>query len=171
MDEATFKERVKRLNEINKVVEKLDPAIREQAFALLESYVGTGKVTHGRESGGESEPELADEDADLADFVGKLEGADPADTVKALAAFLYKRHGKAPFTAKEINELANEAGLTVPDRVDATLRAAKDKGKALFRKAGKGFTPTVQGEAFFKDTYKIKKGKLPKPSSTESSTT
>src|SRR5207247_1566036 len=54
MDEATFKERVKRLNEINKVVEKLDPAIREQAFALLESYVGTGKVTHGRESGGES---------------------------------------------------------------------------------------------------------------------
>ena len=45
MDEATFKERVKKLTEINKVVVKLDPAIRGQAFALLEGYVGTGKIS------------------------------------------------------------------------------------------------------------------------------
>ena len=168
MDEATFKERVKRLHEINKVVEKLDPAIRGQAFALLEDYIGAGKVSARRpEKGGEetdTEPEDAsDRESDLEVFVGKLESDAPADNAKALAAFHYKRYGKAAFGTDDINELAEESGLTVPTRVDMTLKGAKEDGKALFRQVGKTFTPTVHGEKFFKDTYKVKKGKLAKP--------
>jgi hypothetical protein len=169
MDEATFKERVKRLNEINKVVEKLDPAIRVQAFALLEDYVGAGKVSARRpEKGGEEadneEPEDAsDQDADLKAFVGKLESDEPADNAKALAAFHYMRYGKAGFGTDDIEELAKESGLTVPDRIDMTLKNTKEGGKALFRRVGKTFTPTVHGEKYFKETYKVKRGKLPKP--------
>jgi hypothetical protein len=168
MDEATFKDRVKRVNEINKVVEKLDPAIRGQAFALLEDYVGAGKVGARRpEKGGaeaDAEPEDAsDQEADLEAFVGKLESDAPADNAKALAAFHYKRYGKAVFGTDDINELAEEAGVTVPTRIDMTLKGAKVGGKTLFRQVGKTFTPTVHGEKFFKDTYKVKRGKLPKP--------
>ena len=167
MDEATFKERVKRLNEINKVVEKLDPAIRGQAFALLEDYVGAGKTGPRRPEKGEEadeEPEDAsDQGTELETFVGKLESDAPADNAKALAAFHYKRYGKAAFGTDDINELAEESGLTVPARIDMTLKGAKLDGKALFRQVGKTFTPTVHGEKFFKDTYKVRKGKLPKP--------
>jgi hypothetical protein len=177
MDDATFKERVKRLYEINKVVEKLDPAIRGQAFALLESYVGTGKVTSRKPEGGrhpeeenEEQADTTDLDADLEAFVAKFESDAPADNAKALAAFLYTRYGKAPFTAEEIDDLGKHAGLAVPERIDVILKGAKVKSKALFRQDGKTFTPTVHGEAFFKDHYKVKKGKLPKPSSTRPTT-
>ncbi len=170
MDEATFKERVKRLMEINKVVVKLDPAIRGQAFALLEGYVGTGKISAHRPESSEKEEtqepvDTADLDADLEAFVGTLtaEPGTPADSAKALAAFMYKRYGKAPVTPEDIDELAGKAGWTVPRRIDMTLKGAKINGRTLFRQEGKSFVPTVQGEAFFKETYKVKKGKLPKP--------
>ena len=39
MDNSTFQERVSRLKEVNEVIEKLDPAIREVAFSLLAGYV------------------------------------------------------------------------------------------------------------------------------------
>ena len=169
MDDATFQERVKRLVAINKVIEKLDPAIRGQAFALLESYVGTGKVTSHRPEGGEHQgkpPDLADHDADLEAFVEKLDAEEdaPSKNTRALAALMYKRYGKVAFTTDEINALAKQAGLIVPNRIDMTLKGAKVKGKKLFQQDGKGFSPTVHGEAFFKEKYKVSKGKLPKPS-------
>jgi hypothetical protein len=41
-----------------------------------------------------------------------------------------------------------------------TFRQAKVKGKNLFKPLGKGglFQPTIVGEAYFKTTYKVKKG-------------
>jgi len=171
MDDVSFQERVKRLVEINKVIEKLDPAIRGQAFALLESYVVTGKVTAGKPGGGGGDqqgkpPDMTDHDADLEAFVGTLDAEEdtPAKNVRALAAFMYKRYGKVAFTTDEMNALAKQAGLTVPDRVDMTMKGAKVKGKKLFQQDGKSFSPTVHGEAFFKEKYKVSKGKLPKPS-------
>lgn len=169
MDEATFKERVKKLTEINKVVMKLDPAIRGQAFALLEGYVGTGKISSHKPEDSDrvdAPADTGDLDADLEAFVGGLEAEPdtPAESAKALAAFLYKRYGKAPVRPEEINELARKAGWTVPDRIDMTLKGAKINGKTLFRQEGKTYVPTVQGESFFKETYKVKRGKLPKPS-------
>ena len=171
MDEATFKERVKKLNEINKVVEKLDPAIRGQAFALLEDYVGAGKVTRQRPEGGkpkdqeEEEPpaDSSDLEAALEAFIATIDSTQPADNAKALAAFHYSQYGKASFTTDDIQKLADDGGLTVPDRIDMTLKVAKAKNKALFKQDGSTFTPTVNGETFFKDKYKVKKGRRPKP--------
>src|SRR5260370_19706193 len=125
MDEATFKERVKKLNEINKVVEKLDPAIRGQAFALLEDYVGAGKVTPRRPEGGkEKDQEVDDVEEALEGFVAKLESGAPADNAKALAAFHYLLYGKTAFTMAEIQQLADQGGLTIPDRPDKTFKQA-----------------------------------------------
>ena len=175
MDETTFKDRVKKLNEINKVVEKLDPAIRGQAFALLEDYVGAGKITPRRPEGGkekdheQTEPAADPDDLEeaLEGFVAKLEAGTPADNAQALAAFHYSRYGKAAFTTAEIQRLANQGGLTIPDRSDKTFKVAKVNKKALFRQDGRSFTPTVNGETHFKNTYKVKKGKRPKPAATE----
>jgi hypothetical protein len=172
MDEATFKERVKKLNEINKVVEKLDPAIRGQAFALLEDYIGAGKVGRHRPEGGQEKDQeeeappadSGDVEAVLETFVAAIDSTKPADNAKALAAFYYSEYGKTGFTTDEIQELADKAGLTVPERIDNTLKVAKAKNKAMFRQDGSTFIPTVNGETFFKEKYKVKKGKRPKPS-------
>lgn len=43
------------------------------------------------------------------------------------------------------------------------MRQAKSKGKNLFNQQGKGWQPTVSGEIYFKDTYKVKKGTKPIP--------
>ena len=53
MDAAKFKELVKRLREVNKIITKLDPAIRERAFILLEDYLAArepDKATKRRDS-------------------------------------------------------------------------------------------------------------------------
>src|SRR5438094_6979871 len=42
MNEATLKERTKRLLEINDIIKKLDPTIRPAAFALLQDCVLAG---------------------------------------------------------------------------------------------------------------------------------
>jgi len=55
-------------------------------------------------------------------------------------------------------------GLTVPQRLDKTLLNAKEKGKALFTRAGRGqFKPTVHGEKYLKEQYSVTKGTQKKP--------
>ncbi len=46
MKEEEYKERVKKLQEVNGVITKLDPAIREHAFKLLEGYITGNKPKH-----------------------------------------------------------------------------------------------------------------------------
>ena len=47
MDEQEFKDRCKRLKQVNKVIADLDPTIRESAYGALEQYV-TGHPTRRR---------------------------------------------------------------------------------------------------------------------------
>jgi hypothetical protein len=59
----------------------------------------------------------------------------------------------------EMRELADDVGVTVPERLDMTYLQAKRKGNRLSRRGGRGaFRPTVHGEAFFKEAYKVTKG-------------
>ena len=165
MDEATFRERVKRIQEIDKAISKLDPAIRSQAFALLQDYAGARSVTGRHEEASEDEEEANGGDA--AAFFAKIEHSKPKDNAVALAAYHYKQYGTAPFSTEEIKTLADEVGLTIPSRLDMTFKGSRRNGKSLFRAIGTGkFSPTVKGEEHFKETYKIKKGKKPKPAET-----
>lgn len=95
------------------------------------------------------------------EFFTKFDHKKPSDNVMLVAAYLYARFGAAPFSLDEVREIAeNDAGLTIPSRLDMTLGSATKSGKNLFAKAGRGqFKVTVQGEKFLRETYKVQKGK------------
>jgi hypothetical protein len=58
-----------------------------------------------------------------------------------------------------IKEGAVSAGLTIPEHLRMTFRAAQDGGKKLYQPAGRGlFKPTVTGELYLKKTYGVTKG-------------
>lgn len=163
MDEKTFQERVKKLIEVNKVVEKLDPAIRAESFKILQSYIiGKEKVTGG---GGESSKETEQQDDDKESFFKQFDHTKPSDNALLIAAYLYSQFGASPFSSEDVQELADDVGITIPSRCDMTFKQAQKKGKNLFAIVGRGkYKPTVHGEAYLKETYKVKKGRKIKAS-------
>ena len=97
-------------------------------------------------------------------FFAGLKNDKPSDNALAVAAYHYAQYGSSEFTVDEMQELADDVGVTVPERLDKTYLAARRKGNSLFRRGGRGaFRPTVHGEAHFKRTYKVSKGTSRKP--------
>ena len=153
MNKNTFEEKVKRLQEVDKIIKSLDPSIREASFKLLESYVTEGKKDDSMNEDKETE-------IDVENFFTKFEHDKPSDNVLLIAAYYYSQYGTSPISLGEIKETASNVGITIPNRPDMTLKAAQRDGKNLFNKAGRDkYKPTVHGEKFFKDTYKVSKGK------------
>ena len=114
--------------------------------------------------GGDSPSKAARPLASREAFFAGLKNGKPSDNALAVAAYHYSQYGSAEFTVDEMQELADDVGVTVPERLDMTYVAARRKGNNLFRRGGKGaFRPTVHGEAFFKQTYKVSKGTGRKP--------
>jgi hypothetical protein len=166
MENSTFQERVKRLKEVNEVIEKLDPAIREGAFSLLASYV-TGQpykreqVPHPGTNLSEVESES---EAPTAELFTKYPDGKPSDNAVLIAASLYSQYGAEPFKLEEMRAIAGSVGVTIPTALDMTLRQAKRDGKSLFQHTGRSeFRPTVHGELYFKKTYQVTKGTKKRP--------
>lgn len=161
MDKKKIEDAKAALIEINELVIQLDPSIRAAAFEILRPHYFGGKQVERKtreESSGDQEAH-----SELADFISSYGHNKPADNVMLLAAWLYSTYGVYAITAKEIKELGDSCGLIVPGRPDQTMRQAKNKGKNLFNQQGKGWQPTVSGEIYFKDEYKVKKGTKPIP--------
>jgi hypothetical protein len=171
VDEKAFKARVARLEEVGKVLEKLPAEVRASAFELLKGYVGAEAATPpGKRPAGKPTPAAADDSADGEEeaFFSQFEHDKPFENVRLIAAYYYREYGSAPFSLDEVRQKAIDVGLTIPDRVDMTILQAKDKGKQLFARAGHGkFRPTVHGETYLKATYKVGKGKKPRPKAAE----
>ena len=166
MDKKAFSEHVARLAEIAAVLEKLPAEVRSQAFDILAPYATGGKLIEKPKD----DDHRAGDDPDKSseDFFASFNHDKPSDNVRLLAAYLYSQYGTAPFTVEELETLASDVGITVPERIDMTLRAAKEGGKSLFNSPSRGqFKPTVHGEACMKEQYKVKKGKKPKPAANE----
>lgn len=168
MDEKAFKARCARLEQIGNVIAKLPPEIRGAAFALLEAWAselpsdpeggGSGKKSRG----GTKSPGDTTAPQDKESFFKKFDHDKPADNAKLIAAYFYAHRGSEPFSLDDARSMADEVGITVPGRLDMTYVQAKEKGKKLFARAGKGsFKPTVHGEAYLKATYSVKKGTKP----------
>jgi hypothetical protein len=121
---------------------------------VKEKPVGRDETTVA--SGGSKEsPTAAGREA----FFESLQNKKPSDNALAAAAFHFSQYGSSDFTIDEMRELADDVGITVPERLDMTYLAAKRNGNALFRRSGKGaFRPTVHGERFFRHTYNARKG-------------
>ncbi len=155
MDKETFKERVGRLKEIDSIIKKLDSSIKEHSFKLLQNYITDIDLESGAGAN-----EINDDLEGKEKFFQQFDHKKPSDNVLLIAAYYYNQYGTASMSAKEIKEIADSVGITVPNRVDKTLDAAKRDKKSLFVSVGKGkYKPTVSAETFFKTTYKVKKGK------------
>ena len=160
MDDKAFDTTVERLKKANAAIAKLDPAIRAEAFSLLLPYVKAGRP-HGAGSGGGSDGDGVVVDPPSGrDQLLNSHGGEPVDNVLVAAAAWYMDYGSTPFTKADIQEILNSAGMTGPVRIDRTLdTTTKGQGKNLFRKQGRGkWVPSVPGEAYFRETYKVKKG-------------
>ena len=82
----------------------------------------------------------------------------PAKNVHMLAAYHYSQYGVVSFSIKEIQSLAGDYGVTIPERLDMTL-----KGSKLYKSTGRHmYKPTVKGELYFKNKYEVSKGKKKK---------
>lgn len=159
MEAKTFEEIRRRLIEVDKVIRRLDPAIRANAFELFNDYLKGGTHTHLSGEGKHKPERPSGDDIDLRTLVEKHGDAKPSDNAFLLTADWYHKYGSAPFTVANIKQAATSAGLTVPDRLDMTLTAAQNEGKKLFQSVGRGsFKPTVTGELYLKKTYTVTKG-------------
>lgn len=158
MDDTEFKARASRLEQIAKVLEKLPPEVRTDAFDLLKGFV----TEHSSEA--RTKKEKAKGRGDTAhqpdeEFFTAFEQKQPADNAKLIAAWFYREYGVEPFSLDDVRAKASGVGLTIPARVDMTFVQAMEKGKKLFARAGTGkFKPTVYGEANLKRIYSVKKG-------------
>jgi hypothetical protein len=165
VDSVAFETRVTRLEEVNKVIARLDPSIKAQAFDVLRSYVAGDEKrpersagdSHGNSETPKSEPESNATGA--AAFFTRFDHQKPSENALLLAAYHYLTFGIEPFSAEEMRSEASTVGLTIPSRIDKTYASAKRDGKALFQRVGAAqFRPTVHGEAYLKTTYQVKKG-------------
>jgi hypothetical protein len=159
MDNKTFEERTARLNEVAKIIEKIPDEIRHDAFQLLKDYVTGQKSTpSGKTNSGNTDIEPVNIES-KRDFFAQYDNGKPADNVKLLAAWFYNEYGTEAFSIDELREEADNVGITIPSRPDATIKTAAAKGKKLFNSAGRGkYKPTVHGETNLKELYSVKKG-------------
>jgi len=110
-------------------------------------------------------PGEAGHDTDLALFFNREGDMKPSDYAYLCAARHFSEFGTAPFSLAEIQEIAADAGVVVPDRLDMTFKGAAKKGKKLFQSAGKGsFRPTAAGGLEFAERWKVRPGRKAKAS-------
>ena len=164
MNKDEFENVAQRLKEINDVVKGLDESIRPQAFTVLKPYVDarpTNVHEGGRRPSIENGVDLGEHellvDPDVAaTFLEEHMSEKPSDNVKAIGALIYSVYGNCDFTTSEVNEIAHEVGVEVPDRVDVTLSGASVDKRNLFQKRRSGvYRPTANGRKFFKDEYGV----------------
>lgn len=159
------REKVKKtLLEMNELISKLDPAIREPAFEVMVPYYFEGTTLKQPPAqtppavNPPPNPAVSPNTSDLGEFISAFDHDQPKDNVMLLVAWLYSNYGAQPIQAKEIKELADACGLVTPSRPDNTMRQSKKNGKSLFTQQGKGWKLTVSGEMHFKETYNVTKG-------------
>jgi hypothetical protein len=163
MKKDEFATAVDRLREVNEVMKDLEPALQPEAIKILSPYV-TGQAAPtpppSDPNGGGSNSGAGNDLAALRTRLLAEHGdAKPADNTLMCAAVWFAEYGKEAFSLDQLRSIANELGVTLPDRVDATIGGGMRKGKKLFNRARVGYyAPTVHGETFLKTTYNVQQG-------------
>jgi len=143
------------LLELNAFVKDLVPEIRAQAFEILANQepigVNRSDIKH-------------DESESMEAFFADIADAKPSDAALAIAAYWFSQYGATPFSRSWVEDTASRVGVTIPARVDMTLRQARRDGKALFRVSQGTFVPTVHGERYLKREFQVSKGTDAPPS-------
>jgi hypothetical protein len=168
MDDERIKDAKKKLGDINKTIAGLDAAIRAAAFEILAPlYFDDYEAPEGTDRSKQKKKPPArrtrSTPGDPGAFFNEHDHDKPKDNVHLISAWFYSQYGVTPVTQADIRECANDAGLTIPERPDNTMRYAKKDGKNLYRQKNSGWQLTVKGEAYAKETYSVKKGNKPRP--------
>ncbi|KPN05196.1 hypothetical protein, partial [Xanthomonas arboricola] len=139
--ELDFDKTAEMLLKINDVVGKMDESIRVQTFDLLVSkFLGKQAPLKLAVIPSEKEESAVDDEVDTSDlgaFITSFETKKPADALNVLVAWIFSKRGSQPFSIKEVKELADASGLTIPSRPDMTFKGSKNAGKSLFVQSGK----------------------------------
>jgi hypothetical protein len=149
--------------EIVKILARHDSPTRRRAMdaAMIALGEPTGSLRGFRiteHSGNDSEP-----DTDLATFFNREQDLKPSDNAQLCAAYHFASHGATSFSLDELRQIASEAGVVLPDRLDMTLNKAASKGRKLFQNIGKGtFKPTAAAGVVFKERWGIRPGRAEK---------
>lgn len=151
--------------QIVKVLAKEDSATRQRAISAALTLLGEQAPRGGGHSKGESAADDGgDAHADMASFFERDGKLKPSDNAFLCAAYHFSLYGTAAFSLDELRDLAREAGVVIPDRVDMTLRQAGKGKKKLFQSAGRdSYKPTAAAGVFFKEKWNVRPGKMPKP--------
>lgn len=92
MESSVFHERVKRLKEVNEVIEKLDPAIREGAFSLLAGYItGQPHTTDSKQKAGAAGGEAEESTLQMTELFGRFPDGKPSQNALLIAAWFYSQ--------------------------------------------------------------------------------
>jgi hypothetical protein len=182
MDEKQFEAAVERLRAVNAVIEDLDPAIRADAFKVLEPYVA-GKQVHededvgdrgdgtggrggsgngGDASGAAGIARALDSDA-ITQLIEKHETTTASDNGVLVTAIFYSVYGRGPFEPKDFKAFADRHAIIWPSQYHKTVAKRKHDGSAIVRKAQDGWYVTTTGEAYFRESYGVKRGNHPRP--------
>lgn len=166
MTDTEYNKMVERLQKINKIISMLDPSIRSQSFDVLKKYVEVSSSTSEKaafDSDGSHEKNDVQHSLDIEGFISTLNVDKPSDNALAIVAIIYSEYGSAPFTSDDILKWSCKLGLTIPDRLDMTLKNAQSKNKKLFSQISNGkYKPTVHGESHLKRKYGVSKGRRAK---------
>ncbi len=157
MDESVLA----RMKEVEAAVKKLDPSVRAAAFAMMEEYIlsddGSASSVESVRGGAKRSP--ASRPGSATAFMKRHESEKDHENVLAAAAWWYSQYGNAWFEPnKDLRAIADQAGLTVPVRIDMTIRQLKRDDKPVFRKSGTRYSPTPKGERFLRRQFNVTKG-------------
>ncbi|RKQ84989.1 hypothetical protein C8N24_6620 [Solirubrobacter pauli] len=176
MDTNQYEAAVTRLKSVNAVIEDLDPAIRADAFRVLESYVTGAPTTKGRADtasqragdagGGETVSVIAAstlDDDSIIQLLEKHESTAATDNGVLVTAIFYSVFGRGPFEPKDFKTFADRHAMIWPNQYHKTVARRKQDGNLIVRKAQDGWYVTTAGEAYFRETYGVKRGNQPRP--------
>lgn len=140
------------------ILVEFDPETRRRAIAAAQALLGdpTGMI-QATESG------KALASIDLATFFVRDESLKPADNAYLCAAYHFAMYGMTAFSLAELRDIAGEAGVVLPDRLDMTLKQAGKSGRKLFQSAGRDmYKPTATAGVFFKEKWNVTPGRMTK---------
>jgi hypothetical protein len=170
VNDSDFKERARRLAEVNGVISKLDEAIRADAFELLKDYVTAGASDDdangddGVNGDGKQQPRPRGGKFNPEALVEQHETDVDHDNATLVLAIFYGRHGRGPFKHAHLKAIATEFNITaVPDRMDIFLTGAKrgEPKASIIRKQADGMKVTTAGGTWLASKYGVSLGKQP----------
>lgn len=99
----------------------------------------------------------------LMSLLERGENRKPAENVYLCVAQHYSTYGNTPFSIQDLKEIATEAGLVLPDRLDMTLKGAAHKKRKMFQAAGSGsWRLTATGATVISEKWDVRPGRAAK---------